>query len=68
MLQLNTAVNDAIREIFVFIRWESIRNLRILHSYESISEIFHSPLSDRIFPHFSPNGDLLCVALATLAT
>ena len=40
MRVLNTAVNDAIRRIFSFSRWESERMLRMSHSYDSIYEIF----------------------------
>ena len=40
MRVLNTAVNDAIRRIFSFSRWESVRMLRMSHGYDSIYEIF----------------------------
>ena len=36
----NTAVNDAIRKIHSFNRWESVRHLRMEHGFESISETF----------------------------
>jgi len=40
MRQLNTAVNNAIRRIFSYHRWESIRQLRLSLNYRSIEEIF----------------------------
>ena len=36
----NTAMNDAIRKIFSFNRWESVRHLRESLGYKSIYEIF----------------------------
>ena len=41
VIQMNTALNDAIRKIFGFNRWESVQNLRIELSYPSDMEIFH---------------------------
>ena len=40
MRALNTAVNDAIRHIFSYARWESVRALRISYGYDSIYELF----------------------------
>ena len=40
MRALNTAVNDAIRRIFSFARWESVRNLRMNYGYDSLYEMF----------------------------
>ena len=37
---LHVAVNDAIRRIFSYNRWESIRDLRIDNGYLSVTEIF----------------------------
>ena len=37
---LHVAVNDAIRRIFSYNRWESIRDLRIENGYLSVTEIF----------------------------
>ena len=38
--QLNIALNNAIRRIFTFRRWESIRQLREFLFYDSIEVIF----------------------------
>ena len=40
MESLHVAVNDAIRKIFSYNRWQSIRNLRESFGYRSITEIF----------------------------
>ena len=40
MRALNTAINDAIRQIFSFSRWESVRDLRKNYGYDSIYEMF----------------------------
>ena len=40
MRDLNTAINDAIRKIFSFNRWESVRALREGCGYQSIYDIF----------------------------
>ena len=37
---LHVAVNDAIRKIFSYHRWESIRTLRMSLGYLSVTEIF----------------------------
>ena len=37
---LHVAVNDAIRKIFSYNRWESIRTLRESLGYQSVTEIF----------------------------
>ena len=41
MSQMDVAVNDAIRRIFTFNRWESTRFLRKSCGYDSITEIFN---------------------------
>ena len=41
MHNCHVAVNNAIRRIFSFAIFESIRHLRISYGYESIYEIFH---------------------------
>jgi len=41
MSKINTAINDAIRRIFSFHRWESVRALRENFGYDSIFTIFH---------------------------
>ena len=40
MHRCNVAVNNAIRKIFSFAVWQSIRHLRISHGYKSIYELF----------------------------
>ena len=40
LMDCNTALNDAIRKIFSFNRWDSVRHLRQSHGYKSITEIF----------------------------
>ena len=42
MIDCNTAINDAIRKIFTYDRWQSVRELRISYGYKSLSEIFAS--------------------------
>ena len=42
MLSCNVALNDAIRRIFSYHRWESPRELRSHLNYPSLYEIFHS--------------------------
>ena len=37
----NTALNDAIRKIFSFNRWESVRHLREGFGYRALNEMFH---------------------------
>ena len=38
---LNVAVNDCIRRIFGYNRWESVRYLRISMGYPSLTDIFY---------------------------
>ena len=40
LLDCNTAVNDAIRKIFSFHRWESVRDLRSYFGYKSLTDMF----------------------------
>ena len=40
MIECNVALNDAIRKIFSFNRWESVRSLREGFGYSSLTEIF----------------------------
>ena len=42
MLECHVALNDAIRKIFTYNRWESVRELRKSYGYKSLSEIFAS--------------------------
>ena len=41
MSNCNTAVNSALRKVFGFSRWESIRTLREMYDMKSLYEIFH---------------------------
>ena len=40
MSDCTTAINDAIRKIFTFQRWESVRTLRESFNYPSLIEIY----------------------------
>ena len=40
MNRCHVAINNAIRKIFSFATWQSIRHLRIMHGFKSIYEIF----------------------------
>ena len=42
MQQLNVALNDCIRRVFTFNRWESVRFLRLSFGYPSLIEIFEN--------------------------
>ena len=41
MQECSTAINDALRLLFGFNRWESVRSLREQFRYKSLIEIFH---------------------------
>ena len=41
MQECSTAINDALRLLFGFNRWESVRSLREQFGYKSLIEIFH---------------------------
>ena len=45
MQDCNTAINDAIRKVFTFNRWESVRQLRESFGYKSIYELFEKAKS-----------------------
>ena len=40
MMSYEVALNDCIRKIFAYNRWESIRSLRKEFGYDSVSELF----------------------------
>ena len=42
MQPLNVALNDCIRRIFTYNRWESVRFLRLSFGYPSLIEIFEN--------------------------
>ncbi len=55
LMNCNTALNDAIRKIFSFNRWESVRDLRREYGYKSITEIFATAKNSflKTLPHHS---------------
>ena len=53
MQECNTALNNAIRKIFTYNRWESIRTLRENFGYLSLTEIFNK--SAKSFRNSLPN-------------
>ena len=46
MQDCNTALNNAIRRIFTYNRWESVRELRESLGYKSLTEIFNTTASN----------------------
>ena len=65
MNRLHVALNDAIRKIFTFSRWESVKCLRESFGYLSITEIFSK--RKRSFFHKIPRmGNLLLSTLINL--
>ena len=42
MQDCNTAVNDALRLIFGYNRWESVKTVRESFGYKSLTELFHT--------------------------
>ena len=65
MQKLHVATNDAIRKIFTYERWESVRTLREERGYLSITEIFAQRKRD--FEHRLPSiGNSLISALARI--
>ena len=40
MHSMNVALNDCLRRIFTYNRWESVRYLRISFGYPSLTEIY----------------------------
>ena len=57
MMSCNTAVNDAIRKIFSFQRWESIRELRSYFGYKSLTDMFSIAkvrFENSLFTHRNP--------------
>ena len=41
MNSLNVSLNDCIRGVFTYNRWESVRFLRMSFGYRTVTEIFH---------------------------
>ena len=60
MESLHIAVNDAIRKIFAYNRWESIKTLRESFGYRSVTEIFTQRKK-------SFENQLPCIGNATLS-
>ena len=56
MQPLNVALNDCIRRIFTYNRWESVRFLRLSFGYPSLIEIFESR-SRKFFKQLSKLGN-----------
>ena len=57
MRDINTAINNAIRKIFSFNRWESVRALREGCGYKSIYDIFanaRQKFNDSLISHSNP--------------
>ena len=62
---LHVALNDAIRKIFGYDRWQSIKDIRVSFGYSSVTEIFamrRSAFENRL-PHI---GNSILLALSTL--
>ena len=62
---LNTAVNNAIRRIFSYKRWESTRQLRISLGYKSIEEIF-ARSKDSFLTRIKTHGNLILRKLSLI--
>ena len=54
--EMTTALNDAIRRIFSYHRWESVRYLRESFGYLSLSEIVYNS-TENFFKMFSRTGN-----------
>ena len=66
MHRLHVAVNDAIRKIFGFNRWESVTTLRQSLGYRSITEIFDQ--RKKSFENRLTNiGNTLILSLANIS-
>ena len=62
----NTALNDAIRKVFSFNRWESVRVLRESFGYLSLTEIF-AKAKDKFFSRLSDHWNKIISFLASLS-
>ena len=60
MSSCNTALNDAIRKIFSFNRWESVRHLREGCGYKSLYEIYRIPFKECQFCNKSDHDIVQC--------
>ena len=66
MTSLDVALNDCIRKIFGFHRWESTRELRKSLGYESITEIF-AMRNSRFLNGISRTGNSVLIQLESLS-
>ena len=67
MQQLNVALNDCIRRVFTYNRWESVRFLRLSFGYPSLIEIFENR-SRRFLKQLSTLGNSTLECLQKLNT
>ena len=65
--QYNVAVNNAVRRIFRFRYWQSIRQIRQFYGFESIETMF-AKAKTRFFKVLSINGNSILQFLSTLET
>ena len=65
MYRCHVAVNNAIRKVFSFAVWQSIRHLRISHGYKSIYEFFSSAKAN-FLANASSSSNLIVRHLSTL--
>ena len=66
MTSLDVALNDCIRKIFGYHRWESTRELRKSLGYESVTEIF-AKRSSRFMNGLSRTGNAVLIQLKSLS-
>ena len=66
MHRCNVAVNNAIRKIFSYAVWQSIRHLRISHGYKSIYELFENA-KRKFLSGASKSMNAVVLHLATLS-
>ena len=60
MYRCHVAINNAIRKIFSFSVWQSIRHLRISHGYKSIYEIFSSAKAKFLANASTSSNSIVC--------
>ena len=66
MTSLDVALNDCMRKIFGYHRWESTRELRKSLGYESVTEIF-AKRSSRFMNGLSRTGNSVLIQLKSLS-
>ena len=67
MIDMDVALNDCIRKIFTYNRWESTRSLRRSYGYSSITEIF-AERSASFLSNLRDTGNSLLTHLHTVQT